>query len=150
MASWTQQALLEAPVEEVWKLLEDIARYPQWNEDTISVTGAPTEIEMGTHFELTGRGPFGLKATTTFRVEKLDELRELKLRCETSGLYSRWVLTEAQHETFTEVEMGVEKVAGATGAVTGALHTKRYLRRATEDTLDNLRRALGRQAAERK
>ncbi len=145
MASWTQQALLEAPVEEVWKLLEDIARYPNWNENTIAVTGVPTEIETGTRFELKGKGPLGLTATTTFRVEKHDELRELKLRCETSGLYSRWLLTKAQDETFTEVEMGVEKVAGPVGAMTGALNTKRYLRRATEDTLDNLRRALGRQ-----
>lgn len=143
-ASWTQQALIDAPVAEVWGLLGDIGSYPEWNEDTIAVTGAPTAIEKGASFEVTGRGPLGLKATTTFKVEAFEEMREIKLRCQTSGWYSRWLLTEAQDQTFTEVEMGVERVPGFEGTVTGAMHTKRFLRRATDETLDNLSRALRR------
>ena len=69
-------------------------------------------------------------------------MREIKLRCQTSGWYSRWVLTEAQDQTFTEVEMGVEPIAGLEGRITGGIYTKGSLRRAADDTLDNLQRAL--------
>jgi uncharacterized protein YndB with AHSA1/START domain len=143
VATWKQQALIEAPIDRVWGLLEDPERFPEWNFGTIAVTGVPTQIEKGSTFTLTGRGPLGLKATTTFKVEELDDLREIKLRCQTSGWYSRWLLTEAQGQTFTEVEMGVERVPGLEGRVTGAMHTKRHLRRAAEETLDGVRRALG-------
>jgi hypothetical protein len=84
MASWKQQALIEAPVAEVWDILCDPARGPDWDEDLIAVTGAPTKIEKGSTFDVTGRGPLGLKATTTFKVgeaEKLlDSLRRVVTR----------------------------------------------------------------------
>lgn len=141
MASWRQQALIEAPVERVWALLEDPARFPQWN-DSVRVTGAPTRIEKGSELEVHGRGPLRLKANTTFKVEELEEMREIKLRCQTSGFYSRWLLTEAQGDTFAEVEMGVEPVAGIEGRALKAIHTKGYLRRAAEASLDGMRRTL--------
>jgi uncharacterized protein YndB with AHSA1/START domain len=150
VATWKQQGLVDAPVEEVWSLLEDPGRYAEWNPLTVEVTGVPTKVEKGSTFEMEGRGPLGLKATTTFKVEELDELREIKLRCQTSGWYSHWLLTEARGQTFTEVEMGVERVPGLEGAVTGGIYTKGYLRRAAEETLDNLKRALGGRAARQK
>jgi hypothetical protein len=142
--SWNQQALIEAPVERVWALLQDPARYPEWNGDTVAVTGVPTKIERGSSFDVTGRGPLRLKATTTFTVEALDDLREIKLRCQTSGFYSHWLLTEAQGQTFTELELGIERMPGLEGRVAGAIHTKGYLRRAAQDTLDGLQRAVSR------
>ena len=144
MASWKQQALIEAPVEEVWRLLEDPARFPEWSGETIEVTGIPTEIEKGATFEVTGRGPLGLKATTTNNVEELEDKREIKLRCQRSGWYSHWLLTEAQGQTFTEIEMGVEPVPGLDGRISGGLHTKGYLRRTAEKTVDSLQRLLAR------
>jgi uncharacterized protein YndB with AHSA1/START domain len=142
MASWKQQGLIDAPIAEVWELLSDPARFPEWNKGTVAITGAPTKIEKGSSFDVTGRGPLRMKATTTFTVEQLNDLREIKLRCQTSGFYSHWLLTEAQGQTFTEVELGVERVPGLEGRVTGAMHTKGYLRRAAEDSLDGLRGAL--------
>jgi uncharacterized protein YndB with AHSA1/START domain len=143
MAAWKQQALIEAPVEDVWALLEDPERYPEWNEETVAVTGAPTRIEKGSTFELTGAAPLGRQATTTFKVEELDELREIKLRCQTSGYYSHWVLTEARGNTFADVELGVEPLPGLRARALGAIHTKGYLRHALEQSLDALRRAVG-------
>jgi uncharacterized protein YndB with AHSA1/START domain len=140
--SWSQQALIDAPVERVWALLEDPARFPEWNAEMIAVTGVPTKIERGSTFDITARGPLRLKATTTFTVEALEDLREIRLRCQTSGFYSHWLLTEAQGQTFTEVELGIERVPGLEGRVTAAIHTKGYLRRATHDTLDGLQRAV--------
>ena len=144
MLSYKHQTLIEAPVNDVWDLLEDIGRFPEWNRDTIAVTGAPTKVEKGASFDVTGRGPLGLKATTTFKIEELEEMREIKLRCQTSGWYSHWFLTEAQGQTFTEVEMGVERIPGLEGRISGAMHTRGYLRRTADETLDNLRRALTR------
>jgi uncharacterized protein YndB with AHSA1/START domain len=138
MATWKQQALIDVPVRSVWELIQDPARFPEWSN--VAVTGVPTEIKKGSTFELTGRSPMGMKVTTTFKVEELDDMHEIKLRCQTSGYYSRWLLTEARGNTFTEVEMGVERVPGFEGRISGAMHTKRYLRRLTEQALEGLRR----------
>ena len=143
MASWKQQALIEAPVNEVWEVLCDPARGPEWSEEVIAVTGAPTKIEKGSTFDVTARGPLRLKNTTTFKVEELDELHEIKMKCQYSGFYSHWVLTDAQGATFAEVELGVERKPGLEGLATHALHTKSYLRREVEKLLDGLRRAVG-------
>jgi uncharacterized protein YndB with AHSA1/START domain len=149
MASWTQQALIEAPLEEVWDVLCDPARGPDWDEDVLAVTGAPAKIEKGSTFDVTARGPLGMKGTTAFKVEALEDMHELKMQCQLSGFYSHWLLTEAQGGTFTELELGVEELEAKRaipGRALGALHTKSFLRRTAEKTLDGLRRAVGRQA----
>ena len=141
MAAWRRQALVEAPIEEVWELIADPARFPEWNEE-VEVTGVPTRIEKGSTFRRTAPTRFGPKVTTTFEVEELDEdLREIKLRCQTSGFYSHWVLTEARGDTFADVEMGVEPHE-LTERVWALPHTKTYLRRALDVSLDGLRRVL--------
>ena len=142
MASWTQQALIEAPVTDVWGLLEDPARFPEWASDSIiEVTGAPTRVEKGSTFELTGRGPLKLKATTTYEVTELNELHEIKMTCQRSGFYSHWRLTDARGSTFTEVEFGVERLPGVQGRLYEAMHTKGYLRRAAQDSIDSVQAA---------
>jgi hypothetical protein len=142
MASWRQQALIDAPVGEVWELICDPARSPDWSDDVIAVTGVPTRIEKGSTFQVTSRGPLHMKATTTFTVDELEDLHEVKMRCQRSGFYSHWKLTEAQGGTFTEVELGIERQPGAAGRAIAALHTKSFLRRSVETLLDNLRRAI--------
>jgi uncharacterized protein YndB with AHSA1/START domain len=149
MASWRQQALIDAPVREVWELLCDPARGPDWSEDVIAVTGAPSKIERGTTFEMTSRGPLGIKATTPFRVEEFDDMHEIKMQCQVSGFYSHWILTEARGGTFTELELGIEPVEERPlpARAMAALHTKSFLRRTVDKTLDGLRRAFSRDRA---
>ena len=143
MSSWKQQALIQAPVTEVWEILCDPARSPDWDPDVLAVTGAPIRIEKGSTFDITGRGPLGMKATTTFKVEELEDLHELKMKCQVSGFYAHWLLTQAQEGTFTEVELGIEPIESQSllGRVGAALHTKSYLRTQVEKLLDGLRRA---------
>jgi len=146
MASSKQQALIEAPVSEVWEMLCDPERASEWGEDVIAVTGGPARIEKGSTYQVTARGPFGLKATTPFKVEELEDMHELKMQCQVSGFYTHWLLTQAQGGTFTELELGVEPIEtkrGIQGRAIGALHTKSFLRRTAEKTLDGLRRAVG-------
>lgn len=149
MASWKQQALIEAPVSEVWDVLCDPARGPDWEEDILAVTGAPTKIEKGSTFDVTSRGPLGLKGTTTFKVEELEDMHELKMKCQFSGFYAHWLLTQAQNGTFAEVELGIEAVESkpVMGRAAAALHTKSYLRREVEKLLDGLHRAVSRDRA---
>ena len=142
MSSSKQQALIEAPVSEVWGILTDPASAPDWDEDVIAVTGPPVQIEVGSTFELIGRGPLGIKATTTYRVEELEDMHELKMQCQRSGFYVHWLLTPARGSTFTEIEMGVEPLPGLQGRAADVIHTRGYLRRTAEKTLDGLRRAL--------
>lgn len=146
MAAWKQQALIEAPVVEVWDMLSNPSQASEWAQDVIAVTGVPVAIEKGSTFRVTARGPLGLKATTPFKVEELEDMRELKMQCQVTGFYTHWLLTEAQGGTFTELELGVEPIEakrGVQGRAAAALHTKSYLRRVAEKTLDGLGRAVG-------
>lgn len=150
MASWKQQAMVDAPVREVWELLCDPARGPDWDEDVIAVTGAPDKIEKGSRFDVTSRGPLGFTATTTFEVEELHDMHELKMKCQVSGFYAHWLLTPAQEGTFAEVELGIEPLEAKPslrGRMAGALHTKSFLRRQVEKLLDSLRQAVSRERA---
>jgi hypothetical protein len=98
--------LIEAPIQVVWELVGNPARYPEWASEVLDVTGLAT-LEEGATYEQMTRTPMG-KATTTFVVDDLDEMREIRLRCLTSGYYSHWVLTEARGETSAEVEIGMD------------------------------------------
>lgn len=143
MASWKRQALVEAPIEEVWSLVSDPARFPEWN-DAVEVTGVPTEIEKGSTFRRTAPTPLGPRATTTFEVEEFDEgIREIRLRCQASGFYSHWQLTEARGDTFADVEMGVDP-HGVKERMWALPQTKGHLRRMADTSLDGLRRVLKR------
>jgi uncharacterized protein YndB with AHSA1/START domain len=144
MASWKQQTLVEAPLEQVWNLISDPRNGPAWSEEVIAVTGAPTTIEKGSTFEMTNRGPLGAKATTTFRVEELVDMHEIRMQCQTSGFYSHWTLTDAQGGTFTELELGIDPKPGLQARAIAALHTKSYLRRTVEKLLDELGSAVRR------
>jgi len=136
VSSWRQQAVIEAPVEQVWACVGDPRRYPEWAGNVVSVTGLAT-IEPDAEFRQVSKSPLG-KAETTFRIEELDDLHTIKLRCQQSGYYSRWVLTEAQSSTFAEVEIGIEPTAVQYRLLFGALG-KRYLRRLVEQAVDGLR-----------
>lgn len=143
MARCQQQALIEAPLERVWALLSDPSRFPEWAADSIETTGVPTRIERGSTFGQTSPGVLRGERTTRFEVEELDDLREIKLRCQLSGYYSRWRLTEARGQTFADVEYGVEPI-GVAGQLARVAITKRQLRALAADSLDGMRELLGR------
>jgi hypothetical protein len=138
MAAWREQALIEAPVDAVWGLVGDPARYPEWASNVVAVTGMPELDEKGT-VELVSRMPLEGESTTIFEVERSEDLREIRLRCQTSGYYSHWVLTQAREATFLDVEIGVEPTAPQYRLYFGVLG-KRYFRRVAQQSLDGIRR----------
>jgi hypothetical protein len=148
MASWRQQALIAAPVEEVWELLVEPERWREWGDEVTLVTGGPARIEKGSTVDVTGRGPLKRPATAHFKVDELEDMREVRMKCQVSGFYSHWLLTEARGSTFAEVELGVEPMPGLQARAAGLLHTKGYLRGAVERTIDGIRQAVGRSREE--
>jgi uncharacterized protein YndB with AHSA1/START domain len=144
MSSWRQQALIEAPVEEVWRLIGDPSTYPVWaGRDVLEVTGLPS-VEAGATFRQVTRTPLG-RQEVTFRIEDLEELREIRMTCDESGLFSRWVLTEAQENTFADVEFGLEPRNLGHRAFDATLG-KHWYRRTVDRFIDGLRGALDRRA----
>ena len=140
MGCWHEQALIEAPVKDVWDLVGDPRRYPEWvGEEVVEVTGLPT-VEKGAKYEQVSRSPLG-KSRTTFEIEELDDLHEIRLRCTSSGWYSSWKLTEAAGSTFADIEIGMEPYNvgyGAIDRVTG----KRWYRRVAKASIDGVRQAV--------
>ena len=70
-----------------------------------------------------------------------DLLHEIRLRCQESGLYSHWLLTEAQRSTFVDVEIGMEPLGLGPRAFDATLG-RRWYRGLADDSLDGLRRAV--------
>jgi len=141
MTVWREQALIQAPVDDVWELVGDPTRYPEWAGNVVSVTGLAELAETET-FEQVTHMPLSGDQTTIFEVEKLDDLHEIRLRCQSSGYYSRWVLTPAQAATFAEVEIGVEPTATQHRLYFGLLG-KRFMRKVAVDAIEGVRRELG-------
>jgi hypothetical protein len=140
MSSWRQQSLIEAPIRDVWELVGDPKRYPEWARDVIEVTGVPDEIQQGTRFERVSKLPLG-SSTTEFVVDGLTDLQELRMRCLRSGYYSRWSLTEAGNDTFCEVEVGMEPTNTPYKLLDRAVG-KRWYRGAVTSMVDGLRKKL--------
>lgn len=140
MARSRRQALIDAPLEDVWRLVGNPERYPDWAAGVIDVTGLAERVPGG-EFRQTMRGPLSRPSTTTFAIDELEELREIRMRCTRSGLYSHWLLTEVRDSTFVEVEIGMQPESARSlgfDATVGRL----WYRRLIEDSLAGLRKAV--------
>jgi hypothetical protein len=142
MSSVRHQTLFSAPVDVVWELVGDPGSYPEWAADVVDVTGLPTRVEKGSTFQQESRTPIG-KSNTTFVVDALEDMREIKLRCLTSGYYSHWALTEAQGECFVDVEFGMEPTNLPFKAVDKTVG-KRLYRNTMLESIDSLRETIAR------
>ena len=145
MSCWREQTLIDAPVEDVWDLVGDPRRYPEWvGDEVVEVTGLPT-VERGARYEQVTRAPLG-KVRTTFEIDELEDLHQIRLRCTRSGWYSRWNLTEADGGTFADLEIGMEPVSAGYRAVDVAGGKRRY-RRVANASINGIKRALARKPA---
>ncbi len=131
--------MIEAPVREVWELVGDPRRYPEWAGEVIEVTGVAS-LDEGETFNQTGKlGPF--TDTTVFEIDAREELREIRLTCTKSGYYSHWLLTEAQGGTFADVEIGMDPKHAFRAY---DLIARRWYRGIVEDAIAGIRHRLER------
>lgn len=127
MSACRSQALINAPPSRIWDLLGDPRRHPDWWPRVVEVRGE--RFDEGSNYAQVTRDLTG-SIETTMRVERLEDLRAIHMRCTTTGTYARWLLTEARGDTFVEVEFGTDPVGignRAFDATFGKLYFRRWL-----------------------
>jgi uncharacterized protein YndB with AHSA1/START domain len=130
-----RQAVIEAPVEEVWSLVGDPRRHPEWFPRVVEVNGQRVaEGQLYAQVTKQGRGT----VETDFLIERLENMREIRFACQQTGMYAHWLLTDAQGDTFVDVEMGMQPKS--TGdKMFDAVFGRIYFRRWLDQSLDALR-----------
>jgi hypothetical protein len=138
MTAIKRQAVIGAPVDDVWRLVGDPRRHPEWFPRVVEVNGQ--RFEEGQHYAQVTRSGRGT-VETDFLIERLDDLREIRFACQQTGMYAHWLLTDAQGDTFVDVEMGMQPKSTSDklfDAVVGRMYFRRWL----DQSLDALRRRL--------
>jgi Polyketide cyclase / dehydrase and lipid transport len=137
MSSYRQQAQLDVPASAVWELVGNVERHPEWWPRVINVQC--DGLEEGCSYRQVYKSPIGV-IETEVSVERLDDCRELLLRCIDTGTYTRWLITEAQGGTFIDAEFGLDPKRAAT-RVFDVVAGRRYFRHWLEQSIEGLRRA---------
>jgi hypothetical protein len=143
MAIARGQAQIDAPVEAIWDLVGDPNRYPEWWPRIIETKCEG--IEEGCTYKHVSKGPVGV-AEETIAIERLDDCREIRIRCLDTGSYMCWQLVGAREGTFIDVEFGMEP-ARLQHKVFDVLAGKRFYRNWLERSLEALRAVAEREAA---
>jgi uncharacterized protein YndB with AHSA1/START domain len=138
MPQFRQQALINAPVQVVWDLVADPNCHPEWWPTVVEADCEdPAE---GCQYRGVVKNPFGAAVEHEFTLERLEGCREVLIRCHGTGVWNRWLFTEAQGGTFVDAEFGAEP-KGVGMRVFGVVAGKRYLRRWLQQSLDALEAA---------
>ena len=144
MSVCKKQALIEAPIEEIWDLIGNPARHPEWWPRVVEVQGE--RFEEGDQYAQVTHGPTGTEQTN-FLVEERDEMREIKLRCQDTGMFAHWLLTGARDGTFVDVEFGMEPRT-ITVRLFDTFAGRIYFRRWLDESVKGLEQAAGRAGSE--
>ena len=132
-----RQALIHAPTTTIWELVGNPRRHPEWWPRVVEVNGE--RFDEGSTYAQVTRSPVG-KVETKFKIERMDDLHEIKMRCMTSGTYARWLLTEAQGNTFIDVEFGMDPL-GLSNRIFDSAFGRLYFRHWLEQSLEALEQA---------
>ena len=109
MSESRQQAFIEAPVEVVWELLRDVERHEEWwpRVTEVECEGLDEGLELGCTYREVVQTPVG-KDEMLLQVDRLDDCKELLIRCVNTGTFLHFLLTEAQDGTFLDAKFGME------------------------------------------
>jgi hypothetical protein len=138
MSACREHAHFDAPLEAVWSLVGTPSRYPEWWPRVIEVHGE--RFEEGDEYAQVTKDPLG-RTESNFLIERRDDLRQVRMSCQLTGMYADWMLTAAQGGTFVEVELGMLPRRLSDRVFDGVVG-KSYFRRWTSDSLEGLRKAL--------
>jgi len=143
MSACRLQAQVDFPPEVLWELIGNVERHPEWWPRVINVHCEG--LEQGCSYRQVFKSPMGV-VETDVSIERLDDCREMTLRCLDTGTYARWLLAGAQGGTFIDVEFGLDPKTTRT-RVFDVVAGRRYFRRWLEESIDALRTAANERAA---
>jgi len=108
--TYRHQALIDAPVEDVWAIVSDPRTHPEWWPDVVDVRVDTDEplVEGGSYVRSSKLVPFLDAVEAVWVAERLEDLKEARFRCTVSGTWARFTLTPAQGETYVELESGID------------------------------------------
>jgi uncharacterized protein YndB with AHSA1/START domain len=136
MSDCRQQAWIEAPIEVVWDLVHDVDRHSEWWPNVVDVECEG--LEEGCNYRQVMRTPFGYQDLDVV-VDRLDELREMRIRCINTGTFVDLALTDMRGGTLVDARFGMEPPT-ARMKLFDAVAGKRYFRRWLEQSLDAMQR----------
>jgi uncharacterized protein YndB with AHSA1/START domain len=139
MSEARRQAFIDAPIEAVWELLEDVDRHPQWWPRVVEVEC--DGLEAGCTYREVVRTPLG-KDEMMLRVDRLEDCKDLVIRCVNTGTFVEFALTEAQNGTFVDARFGMEPWK-LQYRVFDMVAGKRYFRSWLAQSLEAMQRACG-------
>ena len=143
MSEARQQAYIEAPVEVVWELLSDVDRHPEWWPRVLEVECEG--FEPGCDYRQVMQTPVGVDEMS-MHVDRLDDCKELLIRCVNTGTFVHLLLTEAQAGTFVDAAFGMEP-ARLQHRVFDRLAGKRYFRSWLQQSLAAMQRVAATRAS---
>jgi uncharacterized protein YndB with AHSA1/START domain len=133
-----EQALLDAPVPTVWELVSNPRRYPEWFPRVFEIQGE--RFEEGARFVQVSRQPVVGRDEARFLIDRVDDLREIRMHCTLSGMFVHWQLTDAQGGTFVNAAFGMDPIRRRDRMIDFAVG-QRFFRRWLNEAVDGLKRA---------
>ena len=101
-------------------------------------------IEEGCSYRQVTESPFGYQQLDVV-IDRLDEMRELKIRCTSTGTFVDLALTSAHGGTFVDARFGMDPL-NVRMRVFDAIAGKRYFRRWLEQSLEAMQAVAQREA----
>jgi len=136
VSAYQQQTWIDAPIEVVWELIRDVDRHPDWWPKVVEVKC--DGLEEGCSYRQLTETPFGTQELDVV-VDRLAELREMRIRCINTGTFVDMSLTEARGGTFVDARFGVDPLTMKM-RVFDVVAGKRFFRRWLEQSLDAMER----------
>ena len=106
--TYRHQTLIDAPVEDVWAVVSDPRTHPEWWPDVVDVQLNEPLVEGGEYVRTSKFVPFLDAVEAVWVAERLEDLKEARFRCTTSGSWASFSLTPAQGQTYVELETGMD------------------------------------------
>jgi carbon monoxide dehydrogenase subunit G len=106
--TYRHQALIDAPIEDVWAIVSDPRTHPEWWPDVVDVRIDEPLVEGGEYTRTSKMLPFLDAVEAVWVVERLEDLKEARFRCTKTGTWACFSLTSAQADTYVELETGLD------------------------------------------
>jgi hypothetical protein len=136
-----QQILIEAPPRQVWDLITDVNRHPEWWPDVEDVRC--DDFHEGCSYREVIKVPLGT-AEREFVVSEASDCQRFRIDCVVSGAFVDLGLTEAQGGTFIDAAAGMNPI-GLRNKAIDVLGGPRYFRQWLDRSLKAMKEAAGRE-----